>query len=72
MHADIHLHLHELRATELHRDAADAGRHRRAVAGPPRPPRRALRAQLGWTMVELGLRMVAAHPARTTRPAAAA
>ncbi|MGW2561697.1 hypothetical protein ACWCXB_21070 [Streptomyces sp. NPDC001514] len=69
MHADIHLRLHELRAAELHREAA-AGRHRPAVAHRPRSPRGALRAQLGWTLVELGLRMVAART--TTTPAAAA
>ncbi|MFF8290293.1 hypothetical protein ACF068_13840 [Streptomyces sp. NPDC016309] len=57
MHPDIHLRMHELRAAAL-RDAA-----------PPRPARRRpLRAQLGWMLVELGLRLVT-PPARTARMA---
>ncbi|MGW1886613.1 hypothetical protein [Streptomyces sp. NPDC002133] len=66
MHADIHLCLHELRAAELHREAATAA-YRPDV--PRRLPRPALRAQLGWTLVEVGLRLVAAHPARTATAA---
>ncbi|WSL18429.1 hypothetical protein OG302_25870 [Streptomyces sp. NBC_01283] len=46
MHPDIHLRLHHTRAAELHR----------AAPLPQRRPR--LRTQLGWTMVELGLRLV--------------
>ncbi|MFC5801575.1 hypothetical protein [Streptomyces formicae] len=63
MHPDIHLRLHELRAAELHREAATVPRLRRAA------PRRALRDQLGWTLVEVGLRLVAERPPRSTRTA---
>ncbi|MCX5226490.1 hypothetical protein ABZY16_13780 [Streptomyces sp. NPDC006553] len=48
MHADIHLQLHQLHAAELHREAA---------ATAPRAPGPALRVQLGWRLVELGLRL---------------
>ncbi|MFE7516719.1 hypothetical protein ACFU8I_36660 [Streptomyces sp. NPDC057540] len=50
MHADIHLQLHTLTSDELRRDAATAR---------PRPAARvpALRARMGWKLVELGLRM---------------
>ncbi|MFF8376914.1 hypothetical protein ACF07V_12365 [Streptomyces sp. NPDC015661] len=58
MHADIHLQLHALTAAELRREAAAV----RPYATPRVP---ALRARLGWTLVELGLRM--ATPAH--RPA---
>ncbi|WP_406058683.1 hypothetical protein OG462_17705 [Streptomyces sp. NBC_01077] len=57
MHADIHLQLHQLHAAELHREAA--GRRHPA----PRPSTSAstststLRVQLGWRLVELGLRL---------------
>ncbi|MER6097154.1 hypothetical protein ABT154_15120 [Streptomyces sp. NPDC001728] len=51
MHADIHLQLHHLSAAELHR-TADRAVEVPSVASPP------LRVQLGWTLVELGLRMV--------------
>ncbi|GAB2741918.1 hypothetical protein [Streptomyces bullii] len=57
MHPDIHLALHHARAAELRAAALDA-------AGPKRPYD--LRARLGWTLVELGLRL-----ATTPRPAAA-
>ncbi|MFH9722398.1 hypothetical protein ACH4M4_05475 [Streptomyces sp. NPDC017254] len=53
MHADIHLQLHQLHAAELHREAA-------ATARPdtgPRLPGPTLRVQLGWRLVELGLRL---------------
>ncbi|TGB12987.1 hypothetical protein E2651_10755 [Streptomyces sp. MZ04] len=46
MHPDIHLMLHHDRAKELQQ------------AAPARQPRIHLRTQLGWTMVELGLRLV--------------
>ncbi|WP_435969835.1 hypothetical protein [Streptomyces sp. Qhu_M48] len=63
MHADLHLRLHRLRAEELHRAAAEAARSRTA---PHRPaPALALRVQLGWKLVEWGLRI--ATP--TGRPA---
>ncbi|MER7108189.1 hypothetical protein [Streptomyces sp. NPDC000229] len=58
MHPHIHLHLHELRAAEL-RDRAP----RRSAT------RRPLRTQLGWTLVEVGLRLAAAPPPRTARVA---
>ncbi|MFF3836136.1 hypothetical protein [Streptomyces sp. NPDC001930] len=48
MHADIHLQLHQLHAAALHREAA---------ATAPRVPGPALRVQLGWRLVELGLRL---------------
>ncbi|MGW9029761.1 hypothetical protein ACWGQ5_37740 [Streptomyces sp. NPDC055722] len=59
MHPDTHLELHRIRATDLraeadaHRLAADAGHLRD------------LRVRLGWTLVEVGLRLAAAP-----RPAA--
>ncbi|MFE7773178.1 hypothetical protein ACFU5O_04610 [Streptomyces sp. NPDC057445] len=59
MHSDIHLHLHELRARELHREATTT--RPRSVA----PRRAVLRAQLGWALVSLGLRLVAAPRPRT-------
>ncbi|MFD0151590.1 hypothetical protein ACWGQ4_20300 [Streptomyces sp. NPDC055721] len=52
MHADIHLHLHALTATELQSEAA-AARRSAAEQAPSAP----LRVQLGWKLVELGLRM---------------
>lgn len=58
MHSDIHLQLHALRAAEL-----------RAESAGYRGPRRDLRTQLGWTLVELGLRLVQQQPARTARTA---
>ncbi|MEU1227042.1 hypothetical protein [Streptomyces sp. NPDC005828] len=53
MHADIHLQLHHLNAAELHHAAAV----RVPDAASP-----TLRVQLGWRLVELGLRL--ATPAR--------
>ncbi|MGW0119583.1 hypothetical protein [Streptomyces sp. NPDC003327] len=52
MHADIHLTLHALTAAELHR-AADHS----AGAPSPSPAASSLRVQLGWRLVELGLRL---------------
>ncbi|MGW6967435.1 hypothetical protein ACWGET_25690 [Streptomyces zaomyceticus] len=49
MHADIHHQLHQLHAAELHRAAATTA---------PRVPRPAFRVQLGWRLVEWGLRLV--------------
>ncbi|MEV4329647.1 hypothetical protein AB0K02_03765 [Streptomyces sp. NPDC049597] len=57
MHADIHLRLHELRAEELRTEAA---RHVR---------RERLRTQLGWALVELGLRLLLQPSGRTGRRA---
>ncbi|AQA12168.1 hypothetical protein HUF15_17640 [Streptomyces samsunensis] len=47
---DIHLWLHHIRAEELHREAREAPRSRPARAG-------VLRARVGWTLVEVGLRL---------------
>ncbi|GAA2453470.1 hypothetical protein [Streptomyces lavendulocolor] len=59
MHPDIHLSLHALRAADLR------GRAPRRPAARRRP----VRARLGWTLVELGLRLAVAPPPRTA-PAA--
>jgi hypothetical protein len=56
MHPDIHLALHHARATELR---AEADTH------PTTGHRQDLRIRLGWTLVEVGLRLA-------TRPGAAA
>jgi hypothetical protein len=56
MHPDIHLALHHARAAELRAETR------------PRPTRRHdLRMRLGWTLVEVGLKL-----ATRPRPAAAA
>ncbi|WP_329623206.1 hypothetical protein OG357_24585 [Streptomyces sp. NBC_01255] len=54
MHADIHLQLHRLQAAELHHEATASTRTHDA----PRTPTPTLRVQLGWTLVEFGLRLV--------------
>ncbi|MGW5971139.1 hypothetical protein [Streptomyces sp. NPDC055186] len=54
MHSETHLALHHLRDTEL-RAQAEAYRLAASVGCS-----RALRARLGWALVELGLRLVAA------------
>ncbi|MET7485953.1 hypothetical protein [Streptomyces sp. NPDC005538] len=61
MDPETHLALHHTRAADL-RAQADA--HRLALAA--KPPRE-LRTRLGWTLVELGLRLAASAP----KPAAA-
>ncbi|MET7451350.1 hypothetical protein ABZT03_05500 [Streptomyces sp. NPDC005574] len=53
MHPEAHPALHQLRAAEL-RSEADAYR----LAAAARRPR-ALRTRLGWTLVEVGLRLAA-------------
>ncbi|MFE5240235.1 MULTISPECIES: hypothetical protein [unclassified Streptomyces] len=58
MHSDIHLLLHTYRAAELQHEAAELN-----------PPRRPLRQRMGWTMVELGLRLAQAPPRRAARAA---
>ncbi|MET7369797.1 hypothetical protein ABZS61_28800 [Streptomyces sp. NPDC005566] len=60
MHSDVHHLLHSYRATELRREAVRFS-----------PVRPGLRHRMGWTMVELGLRLAQAHPApvRATRTA---
>ncbi|WP_430479402.1 hypothetical protein ACQZM9_22715 [Streptomyces sp. P11-1] len=52
MHADIHLTLHTDRAAELRREAREF-----------RPPRTGLRTRIGWTMIEVGLRLARSGPA---------
>ncbi|MFF0274692.1 MULTISPECIES: hypothetical protein [unclassified Streptomyces] len=64
MHPDIHLQLHRLHAAELRNEAAAAPR------APGRPPGRLLRVQLGWRLVELGLRL-ATPPHHRAAPLAA-
>jgi hypothetical protein len=54
MHPETHLALHRTRAAEL---SAHADAHRLAVEA--RQPRD-LRVRLGWTLVEVGLRLAAA------------
>ncbi|MFD5033806.1 hypothetical protein ACFVWX_21025 [Streptomyces sp. NPDC058220] len=63
MHSDVHLQLHALRADELRREAAGRPDLHPAVRPAPRAGlrtdyRAALRTRLGWTLVELGLRLV--------------
>ncbi|MEV0472568.1 hypothetical protein [Streptomyces prunicolor] len=65
MHPETHLALHHARTAELQ---ARAEAHRLAVEA--RAPRQELRTRLGWTLVEVGLRL-AATPNGTTEPAAA-
>jgi hypothetical protein len=50
---ETHLALHRLRTADLH---AQAAAHRMATEA--KPPR-ALRTRVGWTLVELGLRLAA-------------
>ncbi|MGA6172851.1 hypothetical protein ACPEIF_21715 [Streptomyces sp. NPDC012600] len=52
MNADIHMLLHADRSAELRRKARSFT-----------PPRTALRTRVGWTMVELGLRLARSGPA---------
>ncbi|MER5949743.1 hypothetical protein ABT127_27190 [Streptomyces sp. NPDC001904] len=65
MHSAIHLALHDSRAAELR---AEADAHRLAATVPGRCPV-ALRTRLGWTLVEVGLRLAA--PPKGATPAAA-
>ncbi|MEW1695507.1 hypothetical protein ACIQCR_14325 [Streptomyces sp. NPDC093249] len=55
MHSDIHFQLHALTAAELHRKTADG--HGRPGSLPATATAPALRVRLGWTLVELGLRL---------------
>ncbi|MGP3752780.1 hypothetical protein B046DRAFT_01626 [Streptomyces sp. LamerLS-316] len=59
MHSDIHLLLHTYRSAELRHDAAEFV-----------PVRPGLRHRMGWTLVELGLRLAQSRP--QTQPARAA
>ncbi|MER6146368.1 hypothetical protein ABT174_41340 [Streptomyces sparsogenes] len=66
---DIHLRLHRIRAERLRREALRArARHR---PRPPRRPRR-LRSRLGWTLVEVGLRLATPRPRPGQQPGLAA
>ncbi|WP_037862503.1 hypothetical protein [Streptomyces sp. NRRL S-340] len=63
MHPETHLVLHHALAAELHAEAAadrlaDGVRRQRRRRGP-----RDLRGRLGWTLVEVGLRLATASPA---------
>lgn len=53
---ETHLALHRLRAADLH---AQAEAH--CLAATARPPRD-MRARLGWTLVEVGLRLATPKP----------
>ncbi|MFE2215908.1 hypothetical protein ACFW93_28675 [Streptomyces canus] len=57
MHSETHLALHHLRAADLR---AEADAHRLAAQA-KRP--HAIRTRLGWTLVEVGLRMASPRPA---------
>ncbi|MEU1668844.1 hypothetical protein ABZ547_35740 [Streptomyces sparsogenes] len=63
---DIHLRLHRIRAERL--------RHEAPRARPTRSPRHArrLRSRLGWTLVEVGLRLATPRPRPAPRPGLAA
>jgi hypothetical protein len=60
MHADVHHLLHATRSAELHHEAAAF-----------RLPRTSLRTRVGWTLVEVGLRLTA-QSREATAPRAAA
>jgi len=57
MHSETHLALHHLRAADLR---AEADAHRLATQA-KRPY--AIRTRLGWTLVEVGLRLASPRPA---------
>lgn len=57
MHPETHLALHHTRATDL-RTEADAYR----LAAEARQPY-AIRTRLGWTLIEVGLRLTTPKPA---------
>ncbi|MFC4500388.1 MULTISPECIES: hypothetical protein [Streptomyces] len=57
MNPEIHLALHHARAAEL-RAAAEA--HRLATTS---PAPRGIRTRVGWTLVEVGLRLATPKPA---------
>ncbi|MEU2068582.1 hypothetical protein [Streptomyces anulatus] len=55
MHADVHHLLHTARATELRDEAAAF-----------RLPRASLRSRVGWTLVEVGLRLTQSRDTAAT------
>ncbi|NEC89674.1 hypothetical protein [Streptomyces sp. SID12501] len=57
MNPDTHLALHRLRAADLH---AEADAQRLALAA--RRPPQGLRTRVGWTLVEVGLRLASVPP----------
>jgi hypothetical protein len=57
---DIHLRLHRIRAERLRREAL---RTRPPRSSRSLPRRRRLRSRLGWTLVEVGLRLATPRPA---------
>ncbi|WP_210579974.1 hypothetical protein [Streptomyces sp. GESEQ-4] len=57
MHPEIHIALHHARAAELR---AEAAAHR--LAGATAKPGRPLRTRVGWTLVEVGLRLATPRP----------
>lgn len=57
MHPETHLALHHARAADLH---AAARTHALAVQA---RPARDLRTRVGWTLMEMGLRLATAKPA---------
>ncbi|MEV3933066.1 MULTISPECIES: hypothetical protein [unclassified Streptomyces] len=59
MHSDIHLMLHTFRSAELRDEAA--GFH---------PARPGFRHRVGWTMIQLGLKLTQAPPVRARAPRA--
>ncbi|MFD4127094.1 hypothetical protein ACFXKK_31905 [Streptomyces globisporus] len=62
MHADVHHLLHTIEAAELHSRASEF-----------RLPRAGLRTRVGWTLVEVGLRLTAqGREAAATTPRATA
>ncbi|GAA2365257.1 hypothetical protein [Streptomyces cuspidosporus] len=66
---DIHLRLHRIRAERLRHEAPRA-----RPARSPHAARRArrLRSRLGWTLVEVGLRLATPRPRPAPRPGLAA
>ncbi|WP_431776250.1 hypothetical protein [Streptomyces cucumeris] len=63
MHGDdIHLRLHRIRAERLEHEAREAPARRRPDAQP-------LRTRVGWTLVEVGLRMATPRGPGTARTA---
>ncbi|MGW6287199.1 hypothetical protein [Streptomyces sp. NPDC055107] len=56
MHPDVHRVLHTARASELQREATAF-----------RLPRTSLRTRVGWTLVEVGLRLTQSQDGSATR-----
>ncbi|MEV8627390.1 hypothetical protein [Streptomyces sp. NPDC051079] len=59
MHSDIHLVLHTLNAAEHHEAATGTAPARPAG---PTASIASLREQLGWKLVEFGLKLAVPHP----------